>query len=145
MTYRRPATAESGSVGRGNLVLDAEFDATLEHARLTNYVLMPDENRAGTRLTGAAVLNLGAEPTFSAVVSGGVVGLAPRDARTASATDPYEMVRLLSELPPPPLPPLPGRIKVDIAELDLRAAALREVRIDASTDGRQWTGRNLQG
>ncbi|MBU1174318.1 MAG: AsmA family protein [Alphaproteobacteria bacterium] len=137
LSFRQPPPSEAGSV-RGNLVLEAEFDADTERARLTNYVLVPDENRAGTRMTGAAELELGPSPRFHAVVSGGVVALAPRDARTASPEDPYELVRLIAELPPPPLPPLPGTINVDISELDLRAFALRDVRLDASADGDAW-------
>ncbi len=144
LTYRQPPPADGESV-RGSLVLEADVDANTDRARLTNYVLVPDENRAGTRLTGAAVLNLGARPNFSAVVSGGVVGLAPRDARKTSQNDPYEFVRLISELPPAPLPPLPGRIGVDISELDLRAFSLRNVRIDASAEDGQWRIETFSG
>ncbi len=144
LSFHQPPPADIGSV-QGNLVLEAKIEANTERARLTNYVLVPDENRASTRLTGAASINLGAKPSFGAVVSGGVVGLAPRDARTASASDPYEILRLLSELPEPPIPPISGQIGVDISELDLRAFALRNVRIDASSDGTDWQIYTFEG
>ena len=144
LSFRHPPPAQSDSV-RGNMVLEAAVDANTERARLTNYVIVPDENRAGTRLTGAAQVDFGEVPTFNATISGGVVALAPRDARTASDADPYELVRLLSELPPPPVPPMPGEVHVDISELDIRAAALREVRADASTDGEEWTISTFEG
>lgn len=129
----------------GDLVIDAEIDANAERVRLSNYVLLPDENRAGTRLTGAAVVNLGAKPNFDVVISGGVVAMAPRDARTASNSDPYELVRFLDELPAAPVPPLPGRIGVDVSELDLRALSLRDVRIDATSDGTDWQIQTFMG
>ncbi len=144
LTFRQPPPADNGSV-RGNLVLDAKIDANTERVRLTSYVIVPDENRAGTRLTGAASINLGETPSFGAVVSGGVVSLAPRDARKTSENDPYELVRLLSELPTPPVPPITGSINVDISELDIRAFSLREVRLDAATDGKSWQVETFKG
>ena len=137
LSYKQPPASGRDSI-KGNLVLDAKVDANLDRARMTNYVLVPDENRAGTRLTGAAELEIGDKPRFNATVSGGVVALAPRDARKTSENDPYELVRLLSELPPAPVPPLSGEIHADIAELDLRAFAMRNVRFDARTDGDSW-------
>lgn len=144
LSYRQPPP-ENGETVSGNLVLDAQVDANPERARMTSYVLVPDENRAGTRLTGEAELVLGAATRFKVNISGGVVGLAPRDARMTSENDPYELVRLISELPPAPVPPLPGEIHVDIAELDLRAFAMRNVRLDARTDGEDWRIDTLRG
>ncbi|NGP18031.1 hypothetical protein [Devosia aurantiaca] len=45
---------------------------------------------------------------------------------------------MLSEVSAPPLPPIPGRLGIDLAEATLRGFALRNVRIDATTDGRSW-------
>src|SRR5690606_34050680 len=105
---------------------------------LSGYTLRPDENRAGTRLTGAASIQLGARRSFDAVISGGVFSLPPRDANEDASILPYEAVRLLSELPAPLIPPMGGRVGVDLAEIGLRGFALRNVRVDASTDGSAW-------
>src|SRR5690606_7100636 len=100
--------------------------------------------RAGTRLTGAASIQLGERLGFDAVVSGGVFSLPPRDANENPADHPYEIVRMLGELPAPPLPPIPGRIGLDLAEVGLRAFALRDVRLDARSEGDQWLIETLE-
>src|SRR5690606_9248634 len=105
---------------------------------LSDYTLVPDENRAASRLGGAAEILLGDEPSFNAVVSGGVVALAPRDATAEKAVAPYEVLRLLEDLPLPLVPPLPGRIGVDVSEVDLRAVSLRDVRLDATVGPKGW-------
>lgn len=139
LVYRQapPATTVAEDI-RGDLVFESKFSASTDRVVLAGYTLQPDENRAGTRLTGAASIQLGDRRAFDAVISGGVFSLPPRDANEDASTLPYEVVRLLGELPAPPLPPLPGRIGVDLAEVGLRAFALRTVRMDASFDGDQW-------
>ena len=67
------------------------------------------------------------------------MALPPRDATAEAEDTPYELVRLLTELPLPPVPDLAGTIGVDIAELDIRAVSLRNVRLDATTDAKTWT------
>lgn len=134
-----PPPAERAEQIRGNLVLESKVTASTDRIVLNGYTLLPDENRAGMRLTGAASIRLGARPSFEAVVSGGVFTLPPRDADEDAGLMPYELVRLLGELPAPPLPPIPGEIGIDLAEIGLRGAALRNVRIDASTNGAIWT------
>ena len=142
--FRQQApAAENVDRVRGDLVLSGQFEATTDQILLSSYVLQPDENRAGTRLTGAAALHMGAAPSFEAVVSGGVAALPPRDATSEDGPQPYELVRLLDDLPVLPVPPVPGTIGVDLAEVGLRAFALRQVRIDASTDGKNWTIQSL--
>ncbi|UJW86726.1 AsmA family protein [Devosia sp. SL43] len=140
LTYRQrpPETAVADEI-RGDLVFESKVTGSTDRIVLSGYVLQPDENRASTRLTGAASIQLGARQSFDAVISGGVFALPPRDAKENASTMPYEAVRLLSELPAPMLPPIPGRIGVDLAEIGLRGFALREVRVDASTDGSEWT------
>lgn len=139
MTYRQsPPAAERADDIRGDLVLESRITGSTDRIVLTGYTLRPDENRAGTRLTGAASIQLGARPSFDAVVSGGVFALPPRDAKEDAAAQPYEIVRLLSELPAPVIPPLPGRVGVDLAEIGLRGFALRNVRADANSDGSVW-------
>lgn len=134
-----PPPAENAEQIRGNLVLESKVTASTDRVVLNGYTLMLDENRAGMRLTGAASIQLGARNSFEAVVSGGVFTLPPRDADEDGSQMPYELVRLLGELPAPPLPPIPGEIGIDLAEIGLRGAALRNVRIDASTNGAVWT------
>lgn len=139
VTYRQsPPPAASADDIRGDLVLEANVQGSTDRVVLTGYTMQPDENRAGTRLTGAASIQLGARRNFDAVISGGVFALPPRDASEDTATLPYEVVRMLGELPAPLIPPIPGRVGIDLAEVGLRGFALREVRVDASTDGKAW-------
>ncbi len=140
LVYRQaPPEAERADDIRGDLVLESELTVNTDRVVLTGYTLHPDENRAGMRLTGAASIQLGARRSFDAVVSGGVFSLPPRDATEVASELPYEFVRLLDEIPAPPLPPMPGRLGIDLAEVGLRGFSLREVRIDAATDGSGWT------
>jgi len=134
-----PPVATNADEIRGNLVLESKVTASTDRIVLNGYTLLPDENRAGMRLTGAASVQLGARNAFEAVVSGGVFTLPPRNADEVASQMPYELVRLLGELPAPPLPPIPGEIGIDLAEIGLRGAALRNVRVDATTDGTAWT------
>lgn len=139
ITYRqKPPATDVASDIRGDLVLESKVTGSTDRIVLSGYTLRPDENRAGTRLTGAASIQLGATQSFDAVISGGVFSLPPRDANEDASTMPYELVRLLSELPAPVLPPLAGRVGVDLAEISLRGFALRNVRMDARTDGSSW-------
>ncbi|QQR40199.1 AsmA family protein [Devosia rhizoryzae] len=139
LTYRQaPPGAEAADDIRGDLVLESKLTASTDRAVLSGFTLMPDENRAATRLTGAASVQFGARNSFDAVISGGVFSLPPRDASEVPSELPYEFVRLLGEIPAPPLPPIPGRLGIDLAEATLRGFALRDVRIDATTDGSNW-------
>jgi hypothetical protein len=133
-------TADSGAdeAGRGDLVVTSTVEATAARILLPSYTIVPDENRGAARLTGAADVTLGKGRAFNAVVSGGVLALPPRDATADPSTVPYEIVRLLAEVPVPPTTRLPGTLGVDIAELNLRAVSLRNVRLDAKTDGEAW-------
>lgn len=140
MTMRRtPPEATAAANIQGDLVFESPIEANTDRVVLAGYTLLPDENQPGTRLTGAASIQLGARASFDAVVSGGVFALPPRDATEDQSGQPYELVRLLRELPAPSLPPLPGRIGMDLAEMDLRAFSFRDVRLDAETDGETWT------
>ncbi|MGV8832046.1 MAG: AsmA family protein [Devosia sp.] len=140
MTYRQtPPLADNADEIRGDLVLESKIVASTDRIVLTGYTLQPDQNLAGTRLTGAASIQLGVRQSFDAVVSGGVFSLPPRDAKEDADTKPYEAVRLLAELPAPMIATLPGRVGIDLAEVGLRGFALRNVRLDASTDGSAWT------
>ena len=139
MVYRQtpPATDVATDI-RGDLVLESKVTGSTDRIVLTGYTLRPDENRAGTRLTGAASIQLGDVRSFDAVISGGVFSLPPRDAKEDATTLPYEAVRLLAELPAPIMPPMAGRVGIDLAEIGLRGFALRNVRMDARTDGSTW-------
>ncbi|MBN9306866.1 MAG: hypothetical protein BGO82_05810 [Devosia sp. 67-54] len=143
LTYRAPPPrvkeGDAVDAGRGDFVLTGKVDAGPDRVLLSDYVALPDENRAATRLTGAGELKLGKAVSFNAIVSGGVVALPPRDATKELTDPPYELVRLLGELPLPPIPPVMGTVGLDIAELNLRAVSLRDVRLEASTDTKGWT------
>ncbi|MEQ1901072.1 MAG: AsmA family protein, partial [Devosia sp.] len=134
----KPANGAIADAGRGDLVLEGKLNASGERIVLSDATLSPDENRPGTRLTGAADLTLGAAPRFNAVMSAGVVALPPRDATAETVNPPYELVRLLGEVPLPPIPSLPGKIGLQLEELNLRGMALRNVRLDARTDAHSW-------
>ena len=146
VTYRQsPPPADKAEGVRGDLVVTSKVEANTDQVQMTAFTLVPDENRTGTRLTGSSVIRLGETRSFDAVMSGGVVALPPRDATKEEGVQPYELVRLLGELPPPPNPPLAGRVALDLAELDLRGVSLRDVKLNASTDGRGWTIEGLAG
>src|SRR5690606_25407882 len=89
-------------------------------------------------LLGAAEIKLGQGRSFNAVVSGTSLALPPRDATVEGIVTPYELVRLLAELPLPPDPGLPGTIGIDIADVNLRAVSLRNLRIDAAVRNGAW-------
>nr|WP_295886139.1 AsmA family protein [uncultured Devosia sp.] len=139
LIYRQaPPAADAATEIRGDLVLESKVTGSTDRIVLSGYTLRPDENRAGTRLTGAASVQLGDVRSFDAVISGGVFSLPPRDAKEDASTLPYEAVRLLAELPAPIMPPMAGRVGIDLAEVGLRGFALRNVRMDARTDGATW-------
>ena len=145
LTYRQtaPVPLDAKTV-QGDLLLESDVEAWADRVLLSAYTMLPDENRPGTRLTGAADLTLGATRDFDALVSGGVFALPPRDATEAADVEPYELVRMLAELPEPAIPALAGTLSIDFAEFNLRGLSLREVRIDALTDGRTWTIKQFQ-
>jgi len=149
VTWRQPPPKPTGDVavdaGQGDLVMTSKVRATPARILLSDYVVIPDENRAATRLLGAADVTLGQGMAFNAVISGGLLALPPRDATAEQAVEPYELLRLLRELPLPASVGLPGTIGVDIAELNLRAFSLRNVRLDATAHDGGWTVKRFTG
>lgn len=142
MAYRqkppRAAEGEKEDAGRGDFLVTSRVEASPAKVLLGDYTVIPDENRAATRLLGAADLSLGTNMKFNAVISGGLMALPPRDATAEQAVEPYELVRLLRELPIPAAPAFAGTVGIDIAELDLRAFSLRNVRLDAAARDGGW-------
>ncbi|KKB09984.1 AsmA family protein [Devosia chinhatensis] len=139
LIYRQmPNLEEEADDVRGAMVLESPVSASTDRVVFSGFTLLADENRAGMRLTGTANVQLGARRSFDAVVSGGVFSLPPRPATEIAGQLPYELVRMLGELPSPPLPAMPGTLDVDLAEVGLRGFALRDLRLDASTDGQSW-------
>ncbi|WP_029040109.1 AsmA family protein [Cucumibacter marinus] len=146
LTYRqRPSRVGDPDAVRGDAVLEGTVEADAERLLISAFTLMPDENRPGTRLTGAVDITLGADRRFQAVVSGGVVSLEQQDVREVSADDPYEVLSLFDGLPALPDIGLPGEVGLDVAELDYRGMALRDLRLDATTDGDVWQIGTLTG
>lgn len=143
LTYRRPpprpVEGEVADAGRGDLLLEGKVEATSDRIQLFPYTLLPDENRAATRLTGSGELLIGASTSFNVVVDGAVIALPPRDATKELTDPPYEVVRLLNEIPAPLIPNIPGKIGVGITELNLHDLSLRGVELDATTDTKSWT------
>ncbi|RYE74969.1 MAG: hypothetical protein EOP19_26815, partial [Hyphomicrobiales bacterium] len=149
MAYRqkppRPAEGEKDDAGRGDFVVTSRVEASPAKVLLGDYTVIPDENRAATRLLGAADLSLGPNMKFNAVISGGMLALPPRDATAEQTVEPYEIVRLLRELPIPSAPALTGTLGIDIAELELRAFSLRNVRLDATAKDGGWDVQSFTG
>ncbi|WP_055045163.1 AsmA family protein [Devosia sp. A16] len=146
MTFRQPPARDGAEdAGQGDLVMTSKVEASPNKVLLSDYVVIPDENRAATRLLGAADVTLGKDMAFNAVISGGLLALPPRDATAEQAVEPYELVRLLRELPLPAAPGIPGTIGLDVAEVNLRAFSLRNVRLDAAAHDGDWTVRGLTG
>ncbi|ODT68735.1 MAG: hypothetical protein ABS75_19420 [Pelagibacterium sp. SCN 63-23] len=139
LVRQAPPLAERADDIRGDLLLESTIAVSTDRVLVSGFTLHPDENRAGMRLTGAASVQLGVRRDFDAVISGGVFSLPPRDATEMPGELPYEFIRLLGEIPAPPLPPMPGRLGIDLAEMGLRGFALRDLRVEANTDGATWT------
>ncbi len=139
MVYRQaPPPADRADEIRGDLVFESSLAASTDRVVLSGFTMQPDENRAGVRLTGSANIQLGTRREFDAVISGGVFSLPPRDATEVPAELPYEFVRLLTELPAPPVTPMPGRVEIELAEMGLRGFSLRNLQLVANTDGAAW-------
>lgn len=149
MTYRqpppKPAKEGADDAGQGDLVMTSKVEASSSKVLLSDYIVIPDENRAATRLLGAADVTLGRGMAFNAVISGGLLALPPRDATAEQAVEPYELIRLLRELPLPTAPGIPGTIGLDVSEVNLRAFSLRNVRLDATSRDGGWTVTGLTG
>lgn len=143
LTYRQASAAQEDAAV-GGLLLQSPITADMGAVELSEFTLLPDENQTAARLTGQAVVTLGAEPSFDADVSGGVVTLLP-NALSEEGPQPFEVVRLLRGMPEPLVPPLPGRLTMSINELVLRGVAVREVRLDARSDGELWDVEDFSG
>jgi hypothetical protein len=145
LSYRQKPAGKDGNGLVGDLTFTSKVDATPAKIALSAFTLIPDENRAVTRVTGSGTIDLGQNPSFAATVSGGVLALPPRDATTEQGPQPYEFVRMLGELPAVPVPPIAGTISAEVGELDLRSFTLQDLRLAASTDGKQWSIGELSG
>jgi len=139
-----PPVADTAEDIRGPLVFESDMQVNTDRVTLSGSTLLADENRPAARLTGAVGIQLGSRRSFDAVVSGGVFSLPPRDPTEDPTQLPYELVRLLQELPGPLLPPIPGTLALDLSELNVRAFALRNVQMRASTEGDDWSIETLQ-
>jgi hypothetical protein len=124
---------------RGDALFEGKLQADPTRVKFVEFSLQPDENRAGTRLSGAIDVRLGEQREFDAVISGGVVPLIPPDVLSSKQDNPYPLVSLLTTLPPPPaLGNISGRLSIDISDLGLGDFSLRNVLVDAATDGEDW-------
>ena len=136
LIYRQaPPAARNASGVIGDLTLTSKLDVTPAKLVLSAYTLIPDENRAVTRLTGQATLAFGATPMFSATVESGVLAMPPRDATAETGPQPYELVRMLGELPVLPVPPVAGHDRG--RRVGARSAFVRAAQRDAAGDHRR--------
>jgi hypothetical protein len=139
-----PSAAE---MGRGDLTLAASVTVTADHLIVSDYTLLPDENRTTTRLTGAARVNFGVKTSFDAVVSGGVVTLPPLNGPSAgsgtASVRPWELMRLFRELPGLPHLGMPGEVTLNVTELGLRGLPLRKLAAELAADAGGWTLKSL--
>ncbi|WP_404403136.1 AsmA family protein [Pelagibacterium halotolerans] len=143
LRYRRAAAEDTAA---GDAVLRSPVTAGPDAIVLEDFVFLPDENQATTRLTGTATMDLGAEPWFDAQISGGVVTLLPPVVvEDDTEAQPFELIRLLRTMPQPIIPPLPGRVSVEVGELGLRGIGVRDLRFYATSDGEVWTVEELSG
>jgi len=146
LSYRQsPAGGKDANGVIGDLTFTSKVDATPQKIALGDFTLIPDENRAVTRLTGSAAIDLGKSPSFTASVSSGVLAMSPRDATAEQGPQPYELVRMLSELPVVPVPDIAGTISADVSELDLRSLTLSNVKLVASSDTKEWSIKQFSG
>jgi len=147
LSYRQsPAGGKDSNGVIGDLTLTGKVDATPQKIALGDFTLIPDENRAVTRVTGSATIDLGKAPSFTASLSSGVLAMSPRDATAEQqGPQPYELVRMLSELPIVPVPGIAGTISADISELDLRSLTLSNVKLVAASDTKEWAITQFSG
>ena len=139
-----PIYAAPEDIARGDLVVSSEVEVSTEKLLFSAFEIQPDENLAGSRLSGAAIVNLGSNASFNAVVSGGVVGFAQKDITEENPATSSAFLGFLAQLPAPYMPKIPGRIGLDIAELNVHDIALRDVRLDATSDGLRWNVEKFQ-
>ncbi|WP_424982887.1 AsmA family protein [Maritalea sp. S77] len=124
---------------RGDLTFKAKIALDAQELAIEEFNLVPDENRPGTRMIGNATLSLGNDRHLDALVSGGVVPIIPQDALRDRTADPYALVELLINLPPPPkINVASGDVQVDIGELGLGDFALRDVAAKLSFSDNKW-------
>ncbi len=123
---------------RGDLIVESQIKASLDEILFREFTIIPDENLPATRLTGAASIELGSKKGFSAVISGGIISLGINNHILNEEDKSFAILQILRELPNPPLIPINGQVGVDILELDLGKFSLRNIRLDARTDGKEW-------
>ncbi len=123
---------------KGDFTFNSEIEASLNEVLFKDYIIVPDENLPATRLSGAASIDLRNKRNFNAVISGGIVSLGFHSEFNKDKTKEFALLRFLRELPFPIIPPIAGQVNVDLLELDLGAFSLKEVRLDAKTNGKNW-------
>jgi hypothetical protein len=145
LNYRQSPAGGSGNGVIGDLTLTGKIDANAAQMALGDLVLIPDENRAVTRLAGSVTFDFGATPHFAAIITSDLLSLPPRDATKEQGPQPYELVRQLGELPVVPVPPMVGTVSATVSQLDLRSFTLSDVRLAAQTDGKLWAVKEASG
>ena len=130
--------------GLGDQLLTSKISISSESILLPEYIFLPDENRPATRLTGALQISLGANPSYNAVISGGVVDLVLPDVVESKNNASNNFLSIIDAINIPVLPPLNGVIGVDILELKIKGMSFADVRIDAKSNKDTWIVDNFE-
>lgn len=123
---------------QGDFLLNSKVEIFGNEILFREYIIVPDENLPATRLSGAANIDLRNKREFNAIISGSIISLGFHSAIREAEDRSYAILRFLRELTMPFIPAISGQVGIDMLELDLGEITLRDVRIDARTDGKSW-------
>ncbi|MCF6344759.1 MAG: AsmA family protein [Devosiaceae bacterium] len=123
---------------QGDFLFNSKVEISSNEILFREYIIVPDENLPATRLSGAANIDLRNKRKFNAVISGSIISLGFHSAIREAEDRSYAILRFLREFTLPFIPAISGQVGIDMLELDLGEITLRDVRIDARTDGKSW-------
>lgn len=138
-------SVENDQDANGVRVVETLVELSAKRLVLPELVFVPDDQRPATRLTGSAFVEFGETPTFDLKLSGGLVAMAPRDIRTRDTVETPALIRALENLPPLPSPVMDGRVSLELAEFDMGAVSVRDLRLLATTKNGDWRVQELVG
>ena len=123
---------------QGDFLFNSKVEISSNEILFKEYIIVPDENLPATRLSGAANIDLRNKREFNAIISGSIISLGFHSAISKTEDKTYALLRFLREFTLPFIPAISGQVGIDMLELDLGEITLRDVRIDARTDGKNW-------
>jgi hypothetical protein len=119
---------------------EGKFNLTSERLRISDFALARGIGDLSD-VTGAITIAFGAEPRFDAVVTArqvnldGAAGQGP-EARASVSDAAAQFGGLLSQLP---LPPMPGKIGIDIPAVVIGGGLIQNLRLDAAAHDNVWS------